>query len=69
MHTFELLKQRFNSKTYKVAFIGTLLTILELNSNFFGQYIPMPYRTYIVLLWPLFMLILREVTTTALADK
>lgn len=65
----ELIKQRLSSKTYWVALIGTLLTIVEANSGFFGQYIPMPERTYIVMLWPVLMLGLREVTTTALADK
>lgn len=65
----ELVMQRFKSKTYWVALIGALLTVLEANSGFFGQFIPLPYRTYIVLLWPVLMLVLREVTTTALADK
>jgi uncharacterized membrane protein len=65
----DLLIQRLKSKTYWVAIIGALLTVIEANSGFFGQYVPMPYRTYIVLLWPVLMLVLREVTTTALADK
>ena len=65
----ELLIQRLKSKTYWVALLGALLTIVEANSGFFGQYIPMPYRTYIVMLWPVLMLALREVTTTALAEK
>ena len=63
------LIQRLKSKTYWTAIIGALLTIVEANSGFFGQYIPMPYRTYIVMLWPVLMLALREVTTTALAEK
>jgi len=64
-----LLIQRLKSKTYLVAVIGAVLSIIEANSGFFGQYIPMPYRTYAILLWPLLMVLLREVTTTALADK
>jgi hypothetical protein len=43
--------------------------VIELNSNFIGQFIPLPYRTYIIMLWPVLMLTLREVTTTTLSDK
>ena len=42
---------------------------VELNSNFLGQFIPLPYRNYVIMLWPVLMLTLREVTATALADK
>ena len=65
----EILIQRLKSKTYWVAMVGAVLAIIEANSNFIGQYIPLPYRTYAVLLWPVLMVLLREVTTTALADK
>jgi len=65
----DLIIQRLKSKTYWAAIIGALLSVLEANSGFFSQYIPMPERTYIVLLWPVLMLVLREFTTTALADK
>jgi len=63
------LLQRFKSKTYWVAIVGALLTAIELNSGFLGSFIPMPYRNYIILLWPVLMVILREVTTSALSDK
>ena len=65
----ELLIQRLKSKTYWIALIGALLSVVEVNSGFFGQLIPLPYRTYLIMFWPVVMLILREVTTTALADK
>ena len=61
--------QRLKSKTYWVAIVGALLTAIEANSGFLGQFIPAPYRAYIIMLWPVLMLILRELTTTALADK
>ena len=61
--------QRLKSRTYWVALVGAMLTVIEANSGFFGQYIPMPYRMYAVLLWPVLMMVLREITTTALADK
>jgi uncharacterized membrane protein len=63
------LLQRFKSKTYWVAIVGALLTAVELNSGFLGSFIPMPYRNYVILLWPVLMVILREVTTSALSDK
>ncbi len=61
--------QRLKSKTYWVALVGALLTIIEANSGFLGQFIPAPYRAYIIMLWPVLMLVLRELTTTALAQK
>lgn len=61
--------QRLKSKTYWVAVIGALLTAAEINSNFLSSFIPVVYRNYVVLLWPVIMLTLREVTTAALADK
>lgn len=64
-----LILQRLKSKTYWVALVGALLTAVELNSNFLGSFIPLPYRNYVIMLWPVLMLTLREVTTTALADK
>jgi uncharacterized membrane protein len=65
----ELITQRLKSKTYWVAIVGALLTVIETNSGFFGQFIPAPYGSYIVMLWPVLMLVLRELTTSALSDK
>jgi uncharacterized membrane protein len=64
-----LIIQRLKSKTYWIAILGALLTVVELNSNFLGSFIPLPYRNYVIMLWPVLMLTLREVTATALADK
>lgn len=61
--------KRLKSKTYWVAIIGALLSVVEANSGFIGNFIPMPQRTYIVMMWPVMMVVLREITTTALADK
>lgn len=60
---------RLRSKTYWVAVVGALLTMLEVNINFLGQFLPDPYRPYVVMLWPVLMVVLREVTNTALANK
>lgn len=61
--------QRLKSKTYWVAIVGALLTVIEANSGFIGQFVPAPYRAYIIMLWPVIMLVLREFTTSALEDK
>jgi uncharacterized membrane protein len=61
--------QRLKSKTYWVAIVGALLTVIEANSGFIGQFVPAPYRAYIIMLWPVLMLVLRELTSTALANK
>jgi uncharacterized membrane protein len=63
------LVQRLKSKTYWVALVGALLTAIEANSGFLGQFVPALYRAYIIMLWPVLMLVLRELTTTALSDK
>lgn len=61
--------QRLKSRTYWVAIVGALLSVVEANSGLIGQYIPTPYRAYIVLMWPVVMLALREITTAALTEK
>lgn len=61
--------QRLKSKTYWAAVIAALLTIAEANSGLLSSLLPAGYSHYAVMLWPILMLTLREVTTTALADK
>ena len=61
--------QRLQSKTYWVALIGALLTIIEANSGFISSFLPADYAKYAVMLWPVLMLTLRELTTTALSEK
>lgn len=63
------LLQRLKSKTYWAALVGALLTAIEANSGLISQFLPAATRPYIVMLWPVLMLALREVTTTALSDK
>jgi hypothetical protein len=63
------LIQRLKSKTYWVAIIGALLTAVEANSGFISSLMPPDYGKYAVMLWPVLMLTLREVTTAALSDK
>jgi len=61
--------QRLKSKTYWTAIIGALLVIIEQNSGVFSLYLPQEVRTAAVMLWPVLMIALREVTTSALSDK
>jgi hypothetical protein len=61
--------QRLKSKTYWAALIGAMLTVLEANSGLIGQFLSESYRPYIVMMWPVLMLILREFTNSALSDK
>lgn len=65
----ETLKQRLQSKTYWTAVALAAITAIEVNSQFFSQFVPAEYRQYLLLAWPIAMLTLREVTTSALSDK
>lgn len=64
-----LVIQRLKSKTYWAAILGALLTGLDAQSGFFSQYFPLEYRPFIPMFWPVLMLALREITTTALSEK
>lgn len=66
---FELIKQRLSSKTYLTALLLAAITAVELNSGFLSSFIPAEYRQYALLVWPVAMMTLREVTTSALSDK
>ena len=46
-----------------------VISIIELNSKLLTQYLPPEYADYVLLVWPIAMLTLREVTTGALSDK
>lgn len=61
--------KRLKSKTYWAAVIGAVLTVVEINNQIVTPLIPEAYRAYAVMFWPVLMLILRDMTTTALGDK
>lgn len=63
------LKQRLKSKTYWAAIVGALLVVIEQNSGVFSTYLPVSLCDMAVLMWPVMMIALREVTTAALTDK
>lgn len=61
--------KRLKSKTYWAAILGALLLVIEHNSGIFSLYLPESVRSMAVLLWPVLMVALREVTTTAVSEK
>lgn len=64
-----LILQRLKSKTYRVALLGIVLTIIETNSQFIAGLLPGELAKFAILIWPVAMLTLSEVTTTALSAK
>jgi uncharacterized membrane protein len=60
--------RRLKSKTYWAALVGAILTVVEVNSGVLSQLLPAGARAYAVMFWPVAMLVLREMTTTALND-
>jgi hypothetical protein len=64
-----LLKQRLTSKTYWAGIILALLTVVEVKAGIIAAYLPVEYQPYLIAVWPVVMMLMREVTTTALADK
>jgi hypothetical protein len=64
-----LLKQRLTSKTYWAGIILALLTVVEVKSGIAASYLPPEYQPYLIAVWPIIMLLMREVTVTALSDK
>jgi uncharacterized membrane protein len=65
----QAILKRLRSKTYWAAIIGALLMVIEHNSGIFSLYLPESIRTMAVVMWPVLMVGLRELTTSALADK
>lgn len=61
--------KRLKSKTYWAAILGALLVVIEQNSGIFSLYLPESVRSMAVLMWPVWMVALREVTTKPVADK
>lgn len=65
----EKIKQRLKSKTYLVALVGGILTAIEVQSGVILGWLSPELRPYAVILWPMAMMTLREVTSAALSDK
>lgn len=63
------VKKRLKSKTYQAALVGMVLTAIDAQSGFFSGMFSEALRPYIVMVWPIAMMTLREVTDSALSDK
>jgi len=61
--------KRLKSKTYWAAIIGAALTVVEANSGLLSKFVDEAYRAYVVMMWPVLMIGLRELTTAPLAEK
>jgi uncharacterized membrane protein len=60
---------RLKSKTYWAAVLGAILTALDINGMLVSQQVSEAIRPYFLAAWPVIMIALREVTTTALSEK
>lgn len=63
------LKQRLTSKTYLTALFLAVITVLEANMQLVSSLLQPELRQYLIYVWPLAMVTLREVTKTALSEK
>ncbi len=60
---------RLKSKTYWAAIVMALVSIIEMNAQIISTALPIEYRSYLLLSWPIVMITLREITAGALSDK
>lgn len=61
--------KRLKSKTYWAAILGTTLVVVEQNAQFFSHYLPESMRQLSILMWPVLMIALRELTDKPVSEK
>lgn len=61
--------QRLHSKTYLTAVALAAISAIEINAQLLTGWVPAEYKPWLLMVWPVAMLTLREVTTGALSDK
>ena len=61
--------KRLKSKTYWAAILGTAIVVLEQNAKFFSAYLPASMQDLSVLMWPILMVALRELTDKPVSEK
>jgi hypothetical protein len=64
-----MIVQRLSSKTYWAAAIMSILTFIEYNYDILSLVLPESYRPLALVLWPMVMTLMRELTTTAVDSK
>lgn len=65
----ENLKKRMVSKTYLSALVLGLVTAVDMNTQVLSGLLPEQYRPYLLMIWPVTMMTLREMTKGALGDE
>lgn len=65
----QALIQNWNSRTVKLALLLGLISGIEVQAGFFSQFVPLEYRPWLIMFWPVAMIFMRNITTTALAEK
>ena len=66
---FDKIKARLTSKTYIAAATMAVLTAIEINSPLLSKLLPPEQRPYLLALWPVIMMTLREITKTSVDNK
>lgn len=69
MNTLERIKNRLVSKTYISALLLGLITAVDMNTQFLSGFFPEAYRPFLLMIWPVSMMTLREMTKEAVDDK
>lgn len=63
------LKKRLKSKTYRAGLILGTLTIIEAKQGIITELVPVEYRPFLPLVFPLVMFWMRELTTGSVDEK
>ena len=66
---FSLIIKNLSSRTVKLALLLALISGIEVQAGFFSQFVPLAYRPWLIMIWPVAMVIMRNITTTALSEK
>lgn len=59
------IKNRLTSKTYLTALTLGIVTAIDMNSGFISSLLPENYKPLLLMVWPVAMMTLREVTNTS----
>ena len=69
MNTLIKIKNRLTSKTYISALLLGIITAIDMNTQFLSAQFAESLRPWLLMAWPITMMTLREMTTTALDNK
>ena len=63
------LRHRLVSKTYLSALLLGAITAIEMNNQFLSSFFPEEYRPFLLMIWPVTMMTLREMTNAELGSS